>query len=34
MDGVWRDVATGIYRIDNQLMVVMDVARLLRQNVH
>lgn len=34
LDAVWRDVATGIFRLDNQLMVVMDVARLLRQNLH
>jgi purine-binding chemotaxis protein CheW len=34
MDSTWRDIATGIYRLDAQLMVVVDVARLLRQSVH
>ncbi len=34
MDSVWREIATGIYRIENQLMVVVDIARLLRHSVH
>lgn len=34
MDPAWRDVANGIFRLENQLMVVIDVARLLRHNVH
>jgi purine-binding chemotaxis protein CheW len=34
MDNTWREIATGIHRLDNQLMVVVDVARLLRHSVH
>lgn len=34
MDDNWRDIATGIYRLDNQLMIVVDVSRLLRNSVH
>lgn len=26
---VWREVSTGIYRLNNQLLVILDVARLL-----
>jgi len=29
IDATWREVSTGIYRLDNRLMVVLDVARLL-----
>lgn len=29
LDAVWRDVSTGIYRLDGQLLVVFDVSRLL-----
>ena len=29
LDTVWRDVSTGIYRLDGQLLVVFDVSRLL-----
>ncbi len=29
LDNVWRHIATGIYRLDDQLMVVLDVAKLL-----
>ncbi|MEI6984702.1 MAG: chemotaxis protein CheW [Rhodospirillaceae bacterium] len=29
LDQRWRDVSTGIYRLNNQLMVVLDVSRLL-----
>lgn len=29
LDARWREVSLGIYRLDNSLMVVMDVARLL-----
>lgn len=29
LDPRWRDVSMGIYRLNNQLMVVLDVARLL-----
>lgn len=32
MDGRWREVSTGIYRLNNQLMVVLDVPRLLAFN--
>lgn len=34
LDSVWRDIATGIFRLENQLMVIVDVARLLRHSVH
>lgn len=30
LDPAWRDVATGIYRLKDELLVVIDVARLLR----
>ncbi len=29
LDNVWRSIAAGIYRLDDQLMVVIDVAKLL-----
>lgn len=29
LDPVWRDVSTGVYRLDDNLMVVLDVRRLL-----
>ncbi|MCW8915615.1 MAG: chemotaxis protein CheW [Magnetovibrio sp.] len=29
LDPVWRDFASGVYRLDNNLMVVLDVERLL-----
>jgi len=29
LDPVWRDFASGVYRLDRQLMVVLDVERLL-----
>ena len=29
LDNVWRHIAAGIYRMDGQLMVVIDVAKLL-----
>lgn len=34
MQGTWRDIATGIFRLENQLMVVVDVSRLLQHSVH
>jgi purine-binding chemotaxis protein CheW len=30
LDPAWREVATGIYRLKDELLVVIDVARLLR----
>ena len=29
LDSVWRSIAAGIYRLDDQLMLVIDVAKLL-----
>jgi len=29
LDPLWREFASGVYRLDNQLMVVLDVDRLL-----
>ena len=29
LDDVWREFSGGVYRLDNELMVVLDVARLL-----
>ena len=29
LDSRWRDVSAGIYRLDDRLLVIMDVARLL-----
>ncbi|MEG3617393.1 chemotaxis protein CheW [Magnetovibrio sp. PR-2] len=29
LDPVWREFASGVYRLDNNLMVVLDVERLL-----
>lgn len=34
MQGTWRDIATGIFRLENQLMVVVDVSRLLQHSIH
>ncbi|HEY8964627.1 MAG TPA: chemotaxis protein CheW [Alphaproteobacteria bacterium] len=34
LDSVWRDIATGIFRLDDKLMVVVDVPRLLQHSVH
>ncbi|MCB1537666.1 MAG: chemotaxis protein CheW [Rhodospirillales bacterium] len=34
MDDTWREIATGIYRLDKQLLIVADIARLLRHSVH
>lgn len=32
LDSVWREVAMGIHRLDDQLMVVMDVSKLLQNH--
>ena len=29
LDGQWRDISAGVYRLDDRLLVVMDVDRLL-----
>lgn len=29
LDPLWRSVSQGIYRLDNQLLIILDVARLL-----
>lgn len=29
LDGRWRDISAGVYRLDDRLMIVMDVERLL-----
>ncbi len=29
LDAAWREISTGVYRLKNQLLVVLDVARLL-----
>ncbi len=34
LDPAWREVANGIYRLKGELLVVVDVARLLRLGVH
>lgn len=34
LDPVWRDIATGIFRLEDKLMVVVDVSRLLQHSVH
>lgn len=34
MDPVWREIATGIFRLENQLMVVISVPQLLQHSVH
>jgi purine-binding chemotaxis protein CheW len=34
LDPAWREIATGIYRLGDRLMVVVDVARLLRHSMH
>lgn len=33
LDPVWLDISSGIYRLDNELLVVLDVPKLLN-NVH
>ena len=32
LDPLWREFSTGIYRLDNKLLVVLDVHRLLDFN--
>jgi len=34
LDPIWRDVSNGIYRLNDQLLVVLDVARLLDFTQH
>lgn len=34
LDPVWREIATGVFRLDDKLMVVVDVSRLLQHSVH
>ena len=34
LDLRWREVSAGIYRLDGQLLVVLDVARLLNLSAH
>src|SRR3984893_1245765 len=34
LDQRWREVSAGIYRLDGQLLVVLDVARLLNLSAH
>jgi len=34
LDPVWREIATGIFRLDEKLMVIVDVSRLLQHSVH
>jgi purine-binding chemotaxis protein CheW len=34
LDQRWREVSAGIYRLDNTLLVVLDVARLLNLSAH
>lgn len=34
LDPTWRDIANGIFRLENQLLVIVDVPRLLRHSVH
>jgi len=34
LDPLWRDIATGIFRLEDKLMVVIDVSRLLQHSVH
>lgn len=29
LDQAWRDISTGIYQLDNELLIVMDVSKLL-----
>ncbi len=29
LDAIWRDISAGVYRLDQQLLVVLDVSRLL-----
>ncbi len=29
LEPAWRDISTGIYQLDNQLLVIMDVSKLL-----
>ena len=32
LDAAWREISTGVYRLKDQLLVVLDVARLLTFN--
>lgn len=34
LNPTWREVANGIYRLDGQLLVIMDVAKLLHHSLH
>ena len=34
MDPIWREIATGIFRLEDRLMVVADVSQLLQHSVH
>ncbi len=29
LDPIWRDISTGIYQLEEELLIIMDVARLL-----
>jgi len=33
LDAVWRDISTGVYRLDGKLLVIVDVERLLNINL-
>ena len=33
LDGLWRDIATGIFRMEGKLMMVLDVSKLL-ESIH
>lgn len=33
LDTRWREVSNGVFRLDNELLVVLDVNRLLEQNL-
>lgn len=33
LDGLWRDISTGIYRMEDKLLLVLDVSQLL-ESVH
>lgn len=34
LDPTWRDIASGIFRLENQLLVIIDVPKLLHHSVH
>lgn len=34
LDPTWRDMSTGIFRLESQLLVVIDVPKLLQHTVH